>query len=164
MAIRSTSGSYDKPNAMSAGACSPQPLLSILLVDDDHDDLALFGMAVTKSGLNIWLHTALGAEEGIAYLEGKGKYADRAMHPLPDLLVLDLVMAGMDGFGFLAWRRSRPELWKLPVVALSGLGSPRHIEHALALGAGAHLAKPSSFEGWVDLVRLLWDLGVKHAR
>jgi hypothetical protein len=64
-------------------------LLDVLLVDDDRNDLALFGMAVDKADVNIWLQTASGAEQAVEYLEGKDHYSDRAMHPLPDLVLLD---------------------------------------------------------------------------
>ena len=66
--------------------------LDALLVDDDSNDCALFGLAVERTGLNILLQTAPGGEQAIDYLEGRGAYADRSIHPLPDLVVLDLDM------------------------------------------------------------------------
>ncbi len=143
---------------------SSEGLLDVLLVDDDRDDLALFGAAVKGAQVNIWLRTAVGAEEAIAYLDGKGDYANRATFPLPDMLLLDLIMPGMDGFEFLAWRRGRPEFSRLPVMVLSGLGVHVQIERALALGADGYFAKPATLQGWLELVHRVWNLGVKHAR
>jgi CheY-like chemotaxis protein len=149
---------------MKAPGCGTHALLDVLLVDDDRNDLALFGMAADKADVNIWLQTAGGAEQAIEYLEGKGGYQDRTMHPFPDLLLLDLVMPGMDGFAFLAWRKGAPAFAKLPVIVLSGLGDKGRIEQALALGADGYLAKPADFDGWADLARHVWDLGIKHSR
>ena len=46
--------------------------MDVLMVDDDHDDLALFGMAAGKVDVNIWLRTVTSAEQAIEYLEGRG--------------------------------------------------------------------------------------------
>lgn len=149
---------------MTTPGCGTGSLLDVLLVDDDRNDLALFGMAADKADVNIWLQTATGAEQAIEYLEGKDQYADRAMHPLPDLLLLDLLMPGMDGFEFLAWRKTAPAFAKLPVIILSGLGDKARIERALSLGADSYLAKPADFDGWTGLAKRVWDLGIKHSR
>jgi CheY-like chemotaxis protein len=149
---------------MNAPGCGSDPLLDVLLVDDDRNDLALFGMAVDKADVNIWLRTTTGAEQAIEYLEGRDIYADRTLHPIPDLLLLDLIMPGMDGFEFLAWRKATPAFAKLPVVILSGLGDKSRIQKAMDLGADGHLAKPADFEGWTQLAKRVWDMGIKHSR
>jgi len=138
--------------------------LDVLLVDDDRNDLALFGMAAERVDVNIWLQTASSAEQAIDYLEGKDHYADRTLHPVPDLLLLDLVMPGMDGFDFLAWRKNSPPPVKVPVIVLSGLGEREKTERALALGADSYLPKPADFDGWKELAKTVWELGIKHAR
>jgi CheY-like chemotaxis protein len=149
---------------MKPPGCGTDSLLGVLLVDDDRNDLALFGMAADKADVNIWLQTASGAEQAIEYLVGKGGYGDRTMHPLPDLLLLDLLMPGMDGFEFLSWRKASSAFSKLLVVVLTGLDDKIQIERALGLGADGYLAKPVDFDGWTDLARHVWNLGIKHAR
>src|SRR5208282_3260965 len=91
-----------------------KPVLQVLLVDDDHNDRAIFGLAAERTDLDLWLQTASSAQQAMEYLEGGGVYADREMHPLPDLLLLDLKMPGMDGFEFLAWLRALPRFSGLP--------------------------------------------------
>ncbi len=149
---------------MSAGGRREGALLDVLLVDDDPNALALFGVAVDRADLNIWLQTATSAQQAIDYLEGLGKYADRELHPLPDMVLLDLIMPEMSGFDFLTWRQRSPAFSNLPVMVLSGLGDETQIEGALALGADGYFPKPGAFDGWVELVRTVWNLGVKHPR
>jgi CheY-like chemotaxis protein len=149
---------------MSVPGCGADALLDVLLVDDDRNDLALFGMAADKADVNIWLRTAHSAEQAIEYLEGKGIFCDRALHPVPDLLLLDLIMPGMDGFAFLTWRNTAPAFAKLPVIILSGLGDKARVQRGLELGASGYLAKPADFEGWIELARQVWNLGTKHSR
>jgi len=61
--------------------------------------------------------------------------------PTPALILLDLMMAGMNGFQFRAEQRRRPELAAIPVVILS---ADRQIENkAHELGADGFLRKPT---------------------
>ena len=78
-----------------------QAHLDILLVDDDRNELALFGVAVDKTDLPIWLQTLVDGEEAIEYLQGHGVYADRSLHPVPNLLLLDLDTRLSRSFDFL---------------------------------------------------------------
>ena len=134
-----------------------------MLVDDDDNHLALFEIAVRESNCNVRLNTTTGGEQAIDYLEGKGICADRSMHPLPDVLVLDLKMPRMDGFAFLAWRNEFPAFSMLPVMIFSGLGDKGEIERALALGASHFLAKPHNLQGYKEVVQAVWEFGIKRS-
>jgi CheY-like chemotaxis protein len=138
-----------------------EPHLDILLVDDNQADLALFGMAVDKSGVNIWLQNLTAGKQAIDYLEAKGAYTDRSLHPLPDVIVLDLVMPQVNGFDFLAWRKASPVFSSIPVVVVSGSADPNDLHRAIALGANKHVIKPADFNGWKTVVRAIWDFGTQ---
>ena len=135
--------------------------LHILLVDDDHADLALFGMAVDKTDLNIWLQTLTAGQQAIDYLEAKGVYADRTLHPLPDVVVVDLKMPRVSGFDLLAWRKASRLFSSIPIVILSGSKNPAEIKRADEMGANKHIAKPNDFEDWKSVVREIWDFGTQ---
>ncbi len=139
-----------------------EPLLDILRVDDDRDDLALLSIAVDKSDLNICLQTALNGQEAIDYLEGRGPYADRLLHPIPDLVVLDLGMPGVSGFDFLAWRNTSASFSQLPVIVFTGSHDGATIQKAYAMGADKCLVKPGDFENWRAVVREIWDYGLER--
>jgi two-component system NtrC family sensor kinase len=62
--------------------------------------------------------------------------------PLPDLIILDLMMPVMDGWDFRVKQRTDPALADIPVVAISADGSPK----ARAIHADAYLSKPFSAE------------------
>ena len=147
-------------NAARAGEKSP---VNVLLVDDDDNHLVLFGLAVGECKCDVRLSTATGGEQAIHYLEGKGIYADRSMHPLPDVLVLDLKMPRVDGFAFLVWRRDSPTISMIPVMIFSGLEDKEKIERALALVASHFLAKPHNFQGYKEVVQAVWEFGIKHS-
>jgi CheY-like chemotaxis protein len=146
-----------KPTIMST------KLLDILLVDDDPDDCALFGIAFDKTDLNIRLQIMTDGEQAIDYLAGRGIYADRLRHPIPDLVVLDLEMPLVGGLDFLGWRRTSASCSSVPVVVFSGFAYRGAIETALAMGASAFIAKPLELEGWEAVVRQIWDLGTERS-
>ncbi len=141
-----------------------QARLDLLLVDDDHNELALFGGAVDKTGLPMWLQPLVDGEEAIAYLQGQGVYADRSMHPVPDLVVLDLDTRLSRSFDLLDWRKASRAYSSLPVILLSGTAYQGAVETALAMTASTALAKPMDFEGWKALVRQIWDFGERYCR
>ncbi len=144
--------------------CKTGTELKVLLVDDDPNDLALFGIAVERSDLEIWLETANEAEKAMEHLEGKGEYADRSLHPLPDIVLLDLTMPRLNGLDFLQWRRTSAAASAVPVVLLTGSEHKPVIDKALALGACGCISKPLQFTQWVGAVHQLWNLAHQFGR
>ena len=135
--------------------------LDILLVDDDLTDLGLFRMGVDRTELNIRLQSLSAGQQAIDYLEAKGAYADRSVHPLPDVIVLDLKMPKVSGFDFLAWRKHSPLFSSIPVVVLSGSTDAAEAKIIIQLGANKHITKPGDVEGWKQVVREIWDFGTQ---
>lgn len=74
----------------------------------------------------------------------------------PDLLVLDVVLPGRDGFDLCRQVRARPGLRSLPVIFLTGLKGEGAFERCLAVQGDAFLSKPFSRDELVEtVVRLL---------
>jgi two-component system response regulator len=149
----------EQPEGPRPGAIRPGriDLLDMLLVDDDEVDGLLFRRAVAKTELNIRLRTLAAGQEAIHYLEAKGQYADRSLHPLPDVIVLDLRMPELTGFEFLAWRKVSAFFLAIPVVVFSGSNDPGEVRRVFELGADKHIVKPSQFQDWEKVVREIWD-------
>lgn len=137
-------------------------LLDVLLIDDDQNDCGLFGTVADKADLNIRLQTVTDGEQAIDYLEGRGVYADRSLHPLPALVVLDLDMRLTRGFDFLDWHRASASFSSLPVVILSEFAYAGTIETALAMGANSFIIKPVEFDEWEAVARRVWELGMER--
>ena len=135
--------------------------LNVLLIDEDHSDCALFGIAADRSDLDIWLQTVSDGGRAIDYLEGRGDFCDRTLHPLPDLVVLDLDMRLTGGLEFLEWRRASAEFSALPVVLFSSFAYKGAIDTALAMGASTFIPKPSQLEEWVAVIRQIWGLAME---
>ena len=128
---------------------------SVLLVEDDPNDVALTRRAFARSGFTNPLEVVTDGEQAIAYLAGEPPYADRQRHPLPILVLLDLKLPRKSGFDVLGWLRGVPDVRRLPVVVLTSSAQSPDINRAYDAGANSYLVKPVAFENLLALVRTL---------
>jgi two-component system, sensor histidine kinase and response regulator len=77
----------------------------------------------------------------------------RARENAPDLVLCDIVMAGLDGFGFLSALRQEPATATIPVIFLTGIGEPAALRKGMELGADDYLSKPVSRSELLQAVR-----------
>lgn len=90
--------------------------------------------------------------EGLDFVFGRGKYRDREAYPLPDLILLDFDMPGIDGLEVLAALRCNEATRHLPVVMTTTSENEQDVRRCYKLGANACVAKPlSSEELWKAL-------------
>ncbi len=97
----------------------------ILIVEDDEILAKLYKTKLAKEGFEI--QVASDGQEGF----------EKAKSFLPDLIILDLIMPRVDGFGFLQKVNQDPELSskKIPISVLSNLGQESDIKKATDMGA-----------------------------
>ena len=126
-----------------------------LLVDDNEDDILLVRRAFVKAKVLNPLQIVRSGDEAIAYLGGKGKFANRAEFPLPALVLLDLRMPGLDGFDVLRWIREEASLRTLRVVVLTASDDMRDVNVAYKMGANSFLIKPADLERFVEISQAL---------
>ena len=130
----------------------------ILLVEDDEND-ALFAIrALKRAGVTHPVTHLWNGEEAINYLAGYTPYHDRAKHPLPCLVLLDLKMPKFSGFDVLHWIQSQPQLANIPVVVLTGSIYEEDRVKAKRLGAIGFQVKPVAFD---DLVAIAGNLKLR---
>lgn len=128
---------------------------TVLYVEDDEGDRFFMEHAFKAAGLGSALRTASDGETAIHYLSGEGDYGNRAEHPLPQLVLLDLNLPNVSGFELLEWIRRDPACRALVVIILSA--SPREADksRARALGANDYWEKPNSGLLYKDMVARL---------
>jgi CheY-like chemotaxis protein len=128
---------------------------TVLLAEDDPDDILLTQIAFEKARLANPLQVVRDGEEAIAYLRGDGKFSDRNHFPLPILLLLDIKMPGLNGFQVLEWLRKQPGFSRLPVAIMTSSDHDPHITRAYQLGADSYLLKPPDAAALLALVQRL---------
>ncbi|HET7649749.1 MAG TPA: response regulator [Gammaproteobacteria bacterium] len=128
---------------------------TILLAEDDQNDVMLIKRAFSKSHVINPIACVENGEEAVAYLSGQGQYADRERHPLPFMMLLDLKLPRLSGHEVLKWLREQPGLKRLPVVVLTSSREPSDINRAYEVGANSYLVKPVVFEEFSTLLKQL---------
>ena len=139
---------------------------TILLVEDDENDVVLVTRAFKLTGLPNQLQVVENGEQAIAYLQGEDEYSDREKYPLPMLVIMDIKMPLKNGFEVLEWMRSHKVTKEVPVVMLSSSSHEKDIENAERLGATAYLIKPVHFKDLQRVYKIVvdyWNLVKHHA-
>jgi two-component system, response regulator len=113
----------------------------ILTVDDDPHHVRLTEIQLERLGVLNQLRVVANGTQAVDYLAGQGGYADRAKHPFPGLVFLDLSLPEIDGFEVLKLIRGQLTLKELPVVMISASNDPGNRRKALRLGANGYYAK-----------------------
>ena len=101
----------------------------VLVIEDDKFLRELIVRKLMKEGYDTDI--AVDGEEGIKKIK----------EAKPDLVLLDLILPGIDGFEVLARKRKDPEISEIPVIILSNLGQKDEIERGFNLGAIDYLIK-----------------------
>ena len=126
-----------------------------LLIEDTENDVLLIQRAFIKAKILNPLLIVNTAEEAVAYLQGEGRYSNRVEFPLPELILLDLKLPGMDGFDFLRWIRRQEGLATMRIVVLTSSDLMRDVNLAYQSGANSFLVKPVDFERFVEISQAL---------
>jgi PAS domain S-box-containing protein len=117
---------------------------TVLYVEDEESDALFMEQAFKRKGLAGKLRIARDGRAAIDYMSGAGDYRDRERYPLPSLVLLDLNLPHVPGFGVLEWIRNNPDYARVPVVVFSSSTREDDRAKALQLGADEVVAKPSS--------------------
>ena len=118
-------------------------ITTVLIVDDDNDLRKLLRTSLASSRRVI--HDAATAEDGLRV----------ALNTLPDVLLLDIGLPGLDGFAFCRAIDEEPTLWNMKTVIISGHDATEDIDQAKRFGLDAYLIKPFSPRTVVELVERL---------
>lgn len=128
----------------------------VLAVEDDVNDRTLLRHAFRKAAAHVDLRLAKDAMEAEEYLRGLGSFADRASHPPPSLILLDLKLPRRSGLEFLGWIKGEPVLKEIPVIILSSSQEGCDIDRAFELGARSYLVKSVELK---DLIAIAGGIG-----
>jgi len=130
---------------------------TILVVDDDPNDLIFIERAFRAIGVKDPIHTVSGGQEAIAYMMGEGKFSDRRLYAYPTFITTDLKMPGADGFSVLEHLKNNPEWAVIPTVVLTASQDLDDIKKAYMLGASSYHVKPSSPDALRQQLKVLHD-------
>jgi two-component system cell cycle response regulator len=119
----------------------------IMLVDDEMAMLTLVSITMKRHGFRVI--EAENAAKALSLLEKS----------VPDLIIIDMMMPGMDGIELCERIRARPQTSHIPVIMLSALHDGKNAKRALEVGANLYLPKVTSHYELITKVR---DILTQH--
>ncbi len=129
----------------------------LLVAEDNAVDAMLLERALRRAGSSFKMVRVSNGEELIDYVQARGPYEDRAQHPAPKMILLDLKMPKKDGFAVLRWRQSTPAGCQLPVIVFSSSSLEQDINQAYSLGANSYVVKPTAPERLESMVKAMHE-------
>ena len=124
--------------------------IEVLLVEDNLGDVRLTREAFPDVNRSIRLHLASDGVEAMAFLRHEGAHAHA---PRPDLILLDLNLAKMDGREVLAHIKKDDGLKTIPTIVLSSSETEVDVLISYQLQANCYLRKPTQWDTFDDMVR-----------
>ncbi len=130
MSMQTPSPSVTKPAAAHGATLDRGNTDVVLIVDDVPDNIAVLHDALDESGFTVLVATS--GEAAIA----------RAAQALPDVVLLDAMMPGMDGFEVARRLKALPVTAHIPIIFMTGLTETEHLVAALESGGVDYVTKP----------------------
>lgn len=121
----------------------------VLVVDDNAANLQVLSSFLDQSNFEVWATRS--GEKAIQKLDGEN---------LPDLILLDVMMPGMDGFETCRHLKSDPRIQDIPIIFMTALSDTAHKVKGLQLGAVDYITKPFQYEE--VLVRIEHQLKLRN--
>lgn len=113
----------------------------IMLIDDSSTNNLLYASILSDEGYEVVV-----CEEAKSALKSIQKEK-------PDLIILDLMMPGMDGFDLLTTMKTHSELANIPVIMLTANASEESEKRARSMGVKAFISKPAGIKEITDAVK-----------
>ncbi len=110
--------------------CSPESSVRVLIIEDTPDIQDLLDTVLQEEGFATLL-----ANNGAIGV-------DLAKQQIPDLIICDLLMPELDGYGVLRAVRQDPQISKIPVIILTALSDQVSMDWVKQLGGDAYVCKP----------------------
>ena len=128
---------------------------TILLVEDNPDDVELTLRAFDRCRIANEVVVASDGEEALDYLFATGKYEGRAPDASPTVVLLDLKLPKLTGLEVLRRIRANERTRRMPVVVLTSSNEERDIITSYDLGANSFVRKPVDFAQFLEAARQL---------
>jgi two-component system, response regulator len=128
---------------------------TILLVEDNPDDVELTIRAFKQNNILNKIVLARDGVEALDFLLGTGIYAGRDLNDMPVVTLLDLKLPKIDGLGVLKRIRENKLTNLLPVVILTSSIEQEDLVNGYKLGANSYVRKPVDFQEFIEAIKLL---------
>jgi CheY-like chemotaxis protein len=128
----------------------PMSQISILLVEDDPDDIELMHVALKNLNIQYSLEALNQGDKVMPYLEVCKKF--------PNVIVLDLNLPKLHGREILQFIKRSEKFKNIPVAVLTTASSQKEKEFCISAGANVFLTKPSTVDGFNKTIYAIMNI------
>ena len=125
---------------------------TVLLVEDNADHAELTRRCLDKYRMDVRMVHLSNGEAALDYLHQRADYADPADAPMPDVILLDLRLPGIDGLAVLEEVRATEALAMIPVIILTTSKAQQDMSGAYDRYANSYVLKPLDYERFSALM------------
>ncbi|MCX7920057.1 MAG: response regulator [bacterium] len=125
-------------------------MIKVLAIDDQYDNLAIIQMSLHLEGFEVI--TCDNGREGI----------EKAELEQPDIILLDMMMPYMDGFEVYQQLKKKKTTKNIPVIMLTAVDQPQHMEKAKKMGMEDYITKPFDPLNLATRIRYFLDKAKKQ--
>lgn len=127
---------------------------SLLHGEDDIHDIEMFKRVLTSMKYEGQYQSLSIGQDVVDWVLKKGRFA-RSLHNMPDLIVLDIGLPGLNGKEILKLLRENESSRHIPIIIMSGSVSERDFHECIALGCNGYIKKDASLRSLSETCRLL---------
>jgi CheY-like chemotaxis protein len=135
--------------------------IDILLVEDNEADVKITLRAFEKANLTHKIYVARDGQEALDFVRNQGNFQDKDKYPKPDLILLDIKMPKVDGFGVLKELKSDLNYSYIPIIILTSSKNEEDIMRSYQGGAASFIPKPVKYEDFLEVVSIInsyWNI------
>ena len=126
--------------------------VTILLIEDDPGHARLIEKNLRRSNITNEIKLIDNGQVAIDYLFKEGGY-DQSNHPSPLLVLLDLNLAGFDGYQILERMKADNRTKRIPIIILTTTDDSREVARCYELGCNVYITKPVDYERFSEAIR-----------
>jgi len=136
----------------------------IMLIDDNPGDAILLREALKMANLGVDFEAFQSGKEALKQLNERYDSEEKDDNYLPDLIILDLNMPGLNGLEVIADLKNHTFLRYIPVVMMTTSSLPADAKECLDAGSNSVIVKPMDFDEYVKIINLLIDYWFKTVK
>jgi len=134
--------------------------IDILLVEDNEADIKITLRAFEKAKLKHNVFVVRDGQEALDFVRQQGKFQEKDKFPKPDLILLDIKLPKVDGFGVLKELKSDLNYNYIPIIMLTSSRDEEDVMRSYRGGAASFIPKPVKYEDFlkvVDIINSYWN-------
>jgi len=131
--------------------------ITVLLIEDNPDDILLTQRAFNKSKLEIALDIVRNGQDALDYVFAKNNYAHRNDEALPRLILLDINLPKLSGLQVLKELRAHERTKYIPIVLLTTSDEFCDVVEGYQLGSNSYIKKPVDFSIFSEVIQSLGE-------